>query len=298
MATEMLVDERADSITAADLAKLRPARVLSWMVAGMAAALSIAGLAFPSLYGRANWGAMSVGNDLVTLVAAVPVLVVSLVLSWRGPGGESGRAHLVWLGALYYMTYNYAFYVFALPVTRLFVPLIAVCTLSGFALALAMGNSNAKAIATSFSPRAPVKAIAIYMWYVGVMVGFLWVSQWVRFVLTGNVPDVNGDQHGYTAIAAVDLMLMVSLLFPAAWWLWRRRPWGYLLGVMMNVQGALYTAVMAAVCVTGWIMPPHTPLWSAWFISCIVSCPLSALCACTLLVNVRAAQARPGLAVG
>src|SRR5215469_16397216 len=116
MATETQIQEMIAYATAENAAKLRPARVLSWLVAGLAAGLSLAGLAFPSLYGEKNWGAMSVGNDLMTLVAAMPALVAALVASGRG----SARGHLVWLGALYYMTYNYAFYVFALPVTRLF----------------------------------------------------------------------------------------------------------------------------------------------------------------------------------
>jgi hypothetical protein len=84
-------------------------------VAVLSALASVIGLRFPGVYRSTDWNGMSVGNDLVTLILAVPVLVLAIIHSARG----SVRARLVWLGALYYMFYNYAFYVFGPSVTKL-----------------------------------------------------------------------------------------------------------------------------------------------------------------------------------
>jgi hypothetical protein len=281
---------KQDSIAQGPAAKrenFRAAYVLSVIVAVLAATASVVGLSFPAVYRDKSWLAMAYGNDLVTLVVAVPVLVGALIFSARG----SVRGHMLWLGSLYYMFYNYAFYVFGLPVTKLYLPLIAIFTLSAFALALGMGNLDVEAIGRRFSSRTPAKSIAVYMLIWAAMVAGLWISQWLKFVFTGNVPEVNGDQNAYRVIAAVDLSLMVSLLIPAACSLWRRRPRGYVLGVMFNVQGAVYTAVMGAVCVFGWMAAPGSQLISTWFISCVVSCIASLLCLCGLLLNVERPRA-------
>ncbi|MBZ5542735.1 MAG: hypothetical protein LAO07_03535 [Acidobacteriia bacterium] len=282
---------KQDSIAQGPAAKrenFRAAYVLSVIVAVLAATVSVVGLRFPAVYRSNDWGAgVSLGNDLVTLAVAVPVLAVAIIYSARG----SVRARMVWLGALYYMFYNYAFYVFGLPVTKLYLPLIAIFTLSAFALALGLGNLDVESISRRFSPRTPAKPIAAYMFFVAVMVARLWISQWLKFVFTGKVPEVNGSQDAFRVIAAVDLSFMVSLLIPAACLLWRRRPWGYVLGVVLMLQGAMYTAVMGAVCVFGWRLTPGSHLFSNWFIGCVVGCTVSLLCLCGLLLNVERPRA-------
>jgi len=261
----------------------RTAYVLSVIVAVLATAVSVAGLRFPSLY-QGDWSnGTSLGNDLVTLVVAVPVLVLGVMYSSRG----SVRGRLLWLGALYYMVYNYGFYVFGIPVTKLYLPWIALFVLSAFAFALGMGTLDIQSIAARFSARTPARWIAGYMFYVAAMVSFLWISQWVKFLFTGRVPEVNGSQSAYQVIAAVDLSLLVPLFLSAGYLLFRRRPWGYVLGATGLVQGAVYTAVMATVCVFGWKLTPGAHLLSGWFINCVIGCTVCLLCLAGLLLNVK-----------
>lgn len=263
------------------------AYVLSTIVVVLTASVSVIGLAFPSVYGSKDWSnGTSLGNDLVTLVVAVPLLALAILYSVRG----SVRGRLLWLGALYYMVYNYAFYVFGIPVTKLYVPWIGILALSGFAFALGMGNLDVAAIGRRFSSRTPGRLIAVYLFYVATMVSFLWISQWVKFLGTGKIPEVNGSQNAYQVIAAVDLTLLVSMQVPAAILLWRRRPWGFVLGHVALIQGAIYTAVMATVCVFGWILTPGSQLFSGWFINCVVGCVLCLMCLAALLVNVKNEQ--------
>lgn len=46
-------------------------------------------------------------------------------------------------------------------------------------------------------------------------------------------------------IAALDLWLVVSWCVPAAWWLWRGRPWGIVLAAVLTVKGAVYMAALS-----------------------------------------------------
>ncbi|QIN78458.1 hypothetical protein GBA65_07890 [Rubrobacter marinus] len=76
--------------------------VLSAAIAVLALVVSAGGL-FAGVYrDNAPMTAAFRGNDLVTLVVAIPVLVVAAALSRRG----SRRAWLVWLGSLGYVLYN------------------------------------------------------------------------------------------------------------------------------------------------------------------------------------------------
>jgi hypothetical protein len=63
------------------------------------------------------------GNDLVTLVIAIPLLFGALLMATRG----SARGELVWLGSLAYIGYNFAFYLFGASLNRLFLTYVAIC---------------------------------------------------------------------------------------------------------------------------------------------------------------------------
>lgn len=266
---------------------LRAAYVVSTITVALSAAASGVGLLFPSVY-RGNWGGMSLANDGVTLVVAVPSLVLAIVYSARG----SIRARFLWLGTLFYMLYNYAFYIFGIAVTKLYVPWIATFALSAVSVALLMLNLDVEAIGRAFSPRTPGRWIAAYLAFAGVMVSFMWISQWVKFVLTGHVPEVNGSQDAYHVIAAVDLTFAVPLLISSAYLLFRRRAWGYVLGAAASVQFAMYFAVMTAVCVVNWKLTPGSHLVSGWFINCLITLPLLLLCLAGLLLNVKREAAK------
>ena len=89
--------------------KLKPVAILSILIAILAAIASAGGLLLDNLY-RDNAFVTTtwLGNDAVTLFLAVPILVAAMILAKRG----SFRAQLIWMGALDYMLYNYAFYLF------------------------------------------------------------------------------------------------------------------------------------------------------------------------------------------
>ena len=281
MEVEVMKCEMAAQAEVAKPRSLRAAYVLSAMTAMMSAAVSVVGLISPGVY-RGEWGGgLAAANDLLTLVAAVPLLVMAMGWSARG----SLRGRLVWLGVLYYMVYNYAFYVFGISVTKLYVPWIAILVLAGYACVRGMAGLDVEEIGNFFGQGLQRRIVGAYMAFVAVMVGFLWISRWVKFVRTGTVPDVNGSAFAYQVIAAVDLILLVPMFATAGYLLVRRRSWGSVLGVVGLVQGAIYLAVMAAVCVVGWNRTPGSQLWSGWMINCVVNCGLCLAGLLALLVG-------------
>lgn len=221
---------------------LKTAYILSTLIAVLAAAASAAGLLWPGLYRdnafvRTTW----LGNDAVTLLLAVPSLALALFLSRRG----SLRARLVWMGALDYMLYNYAFYLFGTAFNVLFLVYVALLGLSIFALIFALPNLDTATIAARFNPRTPVRWIGGYFLFVAFGLTFVYLMMTLGFIVNGQLPDiVVRSQHPTSIVFALDLTLLVPWLALGAIWLMQRRPWGYVIAGILSIKGPLYTLIL------------------------------------------------------
>lgn len=228
------------------MSKLRTnsAHVVSLVVVALAILASVGGIVVDGLY-QDNLLVTSgfYGNDLVTLLVAVPLLAGSLIFAIRG----SMRAQLVWLGMLVYMVYNFSFYLFGAAFNSLFLVYVALFALSIFALISGSIRLDAERINKKFWTGRPVKWICGYMLLVGLILGGLWISLSLNYIITGQVPDVIvAVDHPTNVIGALDLSLIVPLFLVGAIWLWQRQPRGYVLAAIANVNGSVYMLALAA----------------------------------------------------
>lgn len=223
------------------------AYVLSAIVAVASALASVAGLLIKDLYqDDTSWATAALrGGDLVTLVVAVPTLVLAMVLTNRG----SSRARLVWIGALAYTVYNFAFYVFGAAFNDLFLVHVAAFSSSIFALIVTMTSLDASAIARAYRMRASVRAVAGLLILVGVVFATLWSIFSISYAVTGRLSLGAAPLEGMHTVFAIDLSLMVPGMALAGVLLWRGEPWGYVTGAAMSVFGAVYQLNLAA---AGW----------------------------------------------
>jgi hypothetical protein len=198
--------------------------VLSIFIAILAAIASAEGLFLSGLY-RDNLLVISAwkGNDLVTLFIMVPILVTALFLSARG----SQRALLVWMGALDYMLYNYAFYLFAGAFNWFFLVYTASLGLSIFALIFGLVSLDASTFAQRFRSKTPVKWIAGYMLLSALGLSIVYLAQSIGFIFTRQLPAVvTRTNHPTSIVFALDLTLLIPVMILGAIWLLQRKPWG------------------------------------------------------------------------
>ncbi len=247
---------------------------LSVIIGILMVVASVAGLFLGDIY-RDNLLVSSgwLGNDLVTLLLAVPLLITSMVLTKHG----SPRALLVWLGMVLYTLYNYAFYLFAAAFNSLFLVYTALFTLSIFVLIFGLTSLDVRGIAEQFRSTTPVKWVGGYMAFVSLVLGSFHIILALGFIFTGRVPEiVINVEHPTNIISALDLSLVVSFGLLGAVWLWVRQPWGYVLAVLWNVKGAVYMAALSGA--TAWIFqagasdsPVQLALWVPIGIGCLIS---------------------------
>ncbi|HEX8510831.1 MAG TPA: hypothetical protein VF635_15200 [Propionibacteriaceae bacterium] len=235
--------------------------VLSAAVAVLMGCPSLLGLALRGEYRDVEWiRATWFGNDWVTLILALPLLVVALALVRRG----SIRGQLLWLGMLGYSTYTYAFYLFGAAL-NVFFPLYAILlVLSVVGLILALPRLDVSAVAAGFTKRTPVRIIGGCLVGIGVGLAGVWLAMWAGYAFAGRPTPI--EPEVFKLVAALDLTVMVPALTAGGVLLWRRAAWGFVLSTVPGVQGALYLLILS---VTSLILmrrdlaepPGELPIW-------------------------------------
>jgi hypothetical protein len=225
----------------------KAAYMMSSVVAIASIIASVSGLAIKDLYqDGTSWSTAALrGGDLATLVVAMPILLVAMVLASRG----SSRAWLVWIGALAYTLYNFAFYVFGAAFNDMFLVHVIAFSSSIVALILTITSVDPSAIARGYRAVAPLRAVAALLVLVGVVFGILWSVFSISYAVSGRISLGAATLEGMHTVFAIDLSLMVPAMTLAGVLLWRRRLWGFVIGAAMSIFGAVYQLNLAA---AGW----------------------------------------------
>jgi hypothetical protein len=234
---------------------------LSTALVAVAAVATAAILFLPGiLRGTAVMNGSARGTALVALLVAVPILVLSMLAVARG----SVRALVAWLGAVAYLLYNAVLFLLATPFNSLFLLYAGMFALSTWSAVTVLHKMDVPAIAERFDPGLPARALAIYVWVIALLNAAAWLVQVVPGVLTSEPPAfLAGTGLTTNPIYAQDLSFWLPLAAVAAFWLWRRRPWGYVLvGALLTFW--LMESIGVAVDQTfGHAADPASPVASA-----------------------------------
>ena len=194
----------------------------------------------------ASMEAQAIGQDLVTLVFAVPVTFGALILSFRG----SQRGDILLLGQLAYFAYTYLSYAMLLPFNQLWLVIVAIFSMSLAGLIVGLSTIDAKELASRYEPKYPRKVVSMYMMLAGGLVGLMWLGAIIiPATISGSLPpSVIEESGGNLAIQVMDLGIIVPLSITAGILLWRNRPVGYLLASVILVKAAtLLLAILAMI---------------------------------------------------
>lgn len=201
----------------------KAALTLSVVLLLLMATASLSGLLVDGLYRdnllvRAAWE----GNDLVTLLLAVPLLAIATFAAHRG----GARALLAWMGLLAYIFYNYAFYLFGAAFNALFLVYVALLVGATLGLILGFTSPDLKTIVRGVRIVGVHRAVGVLVIVVSTALGLFWTIISMGYLWTGDVPAmVTAVDHPTNLTGALDLWLVVSFGLLGGIWLWRGRPW-------------------------------------------------------------------------
>lgn len=207
--------------------------VLTLVIAALAIPVHVAGLMVPTLYrDPAILLPQNLGTDLVTVALMIPLFGFSCAVMGRWP-----RGRLLWLGALGYFAYAYGMYALGVHWNRLFLAYVALFGLSFYGLLLGLARTPAAEFAAGFTPRTPVRATAIYLTSVAILVAAMWLVEEVGGTVSGVEPPTLAQFGTPTNIVHVfDLGLVLPALIGASLLLLRRHAWGYVLAGVLLVK--------------------------------------------------------------
>jgi hypothetical protein len=241
---------------------LRLAQMLTVVIILLAAVAGAGGLLMPDLYREpAALAVQMQGQDLVTLIAAL-ALAATLVAVRRG----SARATVIWIGLLGYMLYTYVGAAFAYAFNQFFLIYVALFSLSMFALIAVASQINASELRSRFDARTPRTPVIVFLLLLALMLCALWLGQIIPFLTTGTLPAGIEQGGNFQYVYALDLGLIVPLSLLGAIWLWRRKPWGYILSGYVLLKAA--TMGLALLAMT-WFslragLPTEVELAAVW----------------------------------
>ena len=216
--------------------------VMTWTLAVLVLALaaSLAGLVLDDAYtGATATAAMLRGYDLVVLAMIVPALAVAATTAHNG----SSPAQLLSASILAFLVYTYGYHVFGTAFNDLFLVHAALVATGVMALTAQLTAIDVDVFTDRARRGSRSRGAAAILGILAVALGGMWVYLAIENAVTGKIPAgsalVESDAVVHLGMA-LDLTLLVPLYAAAAVLLWRRTAWGYVLGTMALVAGALH----------------------------------------------------------
>ena len=182
-------------------------------------------------YDTVNSASQELGQDVVTLIIGIPLLITGIVLSRKG----TLRGQLLLTGALGYFLYTYGAMSFLTAFNPFFLVYVALFSLSLFGFILAMSSLNVDEITAHISSGFPRRGIASYFIIVALFLTLAWLGLVVPPMLTG-LPPAGLESAITMVIQALDLGVIVPTSLITATLLLKKHAWGYALSAVVLLK--------------------------------------------------------------
>jgi hypothetical protein len=179
-------------------------------------------------------------TDAVVLFVCIPLLVLSIVLYWRG----SLRGQILLTSLLSFFLYYAASTAFGVAYNNLFLIYIASFSTSLFAFVLAFRSIDLHMLSSTISPSLPRKGIAGLLFIAALAVMAAWLSDIIIGLLQGQLSAIASYTTEVTYV--IDLGVIAPAAILAAILLLRRSPAGYILSPILLVNLAIIGLVVTA----------------------------------------------------
>jgi hypothetical protein len=195
-------------------------------------------------------------QDAITLLFGLPLLLVSL---WTARNG-SLRGFLLWMAALFYFAYSYAYYLLSPEFNALYLAYIAIVSMSGYGLLYLLLSTDTLAVKDRFSQGTRGRIAAGFLIVMSLLMGMKWVTAIVGSLAGGPSPTPVD-----LGVYPMDLVIAFPAMFWGGIWLWRKEALGFVVGAVLLVKAA---AVGLGLVAASWVVTfsgvPMDPMLPAY----------------------------------
>lgn len=199
----------------------------------------------------------ALGTWAVALLVAAPVVAVAMRAAARG----SLAARVVWLGGVGYLLYQAILSSFSLQFNELFLLYVASLSLGVWTFIAVLATIDVGEVAARVPQRFPARLVGGYLIATALAFGALWLADVFPAVASGARPlSLRGTTLPVNPVQVIDFAFTLPVSFVAGLWLWRRRPWGYVLGGTMLVLLLIESVSIAVDQYAGHRLDPTQPV--------------------------------------
>ena len=218
------------------------------------------------LYGNESisMAAQAIGQDMVTLAVAIPLLVIATLLVRNG----SVRGLVLRAGILLYFTYAYMLLAFGGAYNDLFLVYVAIFSASLFAFVLSLLAIDPTRLRARFSGRFRPRLVGWTLVGFAALLAVMWLGRIVPALVAGTPPP--GLESSSTLfVQAGDLGIVIPLVILSGVLLLRRRPAGFLLAGVMLVKGATFGLALVGMIVAMSALGAEVAIFEAIFFTAL-----------------------------
>jgi len=211
---------------------LRILYLLSLFIALLVTTVSVIGVIYQkSIYPTETLSNSFVPNDIVNMIAGLPLLLISLWLTWRG----KLIGLLCWPGAIFYMLYVYFPYLICVPFNFLFLPYLILFSLCIYTLIWIIVSIDGNVIIKYLSDVVLAKISG------GILIGLsvLIIIRQTGLIINALINKTLVEQQEL-ALWITDFAIGSPAMFIGGFFLWKKKPLGYVVGPgLLIVYGIL-----------------------------------------------------------
>lgn len=215
------------------------------------------------IYGKGLYKDMSaevapqgIAQDYITLFAGVPLLIISLIMSWKG----SVKARYLLTGTLGYFLVTYLFYTVMGMYNEMYLAYVILMGTSFYGFIIVILSFDTIVISNYFKPSMPVKITGGFLIFNAVAIAFLWLNIVVPPLLNGTIIPVQVEHYTTLIVQGLDLGILLPASFISGVLLIRKKPLGYLFGpvyfVFLSLLMTALTAKVIAMRILGYNVIP------------------------------------------
>jgi hypothetical protein len=181
------------------------------------------------------------GYDWTNVVVCLPLLIIGFFLYRRG----QLRGALLLCAIFAYLAYNYLIGVLGNAFNEMFFLWIALFSVGLFGVALVLAGIDRASLINRLGAHFPRKSLAVYLTLLAAFLLIQYVIWVLSAYLSGTPPKTLGP---YTTLElpALELGIMIPLHLIGAVLLWKRKPGGYLLGIVLAFAAFMTFVSLAA----------------------------------------------------